>query len=167
MSPLSSGQPKVSGTLRSSKRRLEKLHPSLIKTLRGPGAGWGGDGQERGLGAPSSSRRDSQPRGPSPEAEGLECGGWKGREGQRRREDKPVVICLFNWLRCSEESCVVILARAGPGPSARLQACAVWGCRGGPSLPFGRAGDRVGGSGSWSEVAFASPAFQKFKTVIQ
>ena len=44
--------------------------------------------------------------------------GWKGREGQRRREDKPVIICLFNWLKCSEESCVVI--RAGPGPSARL-----------------------------------------------
>lgn len=82
MSPLSSGQPKVSGTLRSSKRRLEKLHPSLIKTLRGPGAGWGGDGQERGLGAPSSSRRDSQPRGPSPEAEGLECGGGKGERGR-------------------------------------------------------------------------------------
>ena len=31
-------------------------------------------------------------------------------EEQRRREDKPVVICLFNWLKCSEERGVIILA---------------------------------------------------------
>ena len=31
-------------------------------------------------------------------------------EGQRRRDDKPVVICLFNWLKCSEERGVIILA---------------------------------------------------------
>lgn len=57
-------------------------------------------------------------------------------EEQRRGEDKPVVICLFNWLKSSEESCAVIPARAGPGPSASLAGSV--GCRGGPGLPFAR-----------------------------
>lgn len=34
--------------------------------------------------------------------------GVERAEEQRRREDKPVVICLFNWLKSSEESCAVI-----------------------------------------------------------
>lgn len=57
---------------------------------------------------------------------GLKAGGEVG--GQRKREDKAVVICLFNWLTCLEENCVVILA--GRGPSARLWAGSVRGCRG-------------------------------------
>lgn len=57
--------------------------------------------------------------------------------------------------------------------SARLAQCRA--AEGGPGLPFTREGplgedgwgDRVGGSNTWSEAAFASPAFEKFKTVIQ
>lgn len=102
--------------------------------------------------------------------------GWKGREGQRRREDKLVVICLFNWLKCWEESCVVILALGLDRVQAPGFGSAQWGAvERGPGLPFTRegplgedgSGDRVGGSNTWLEAAFTSPAFQKFKTVIQ
>lgn len=90
--------------------------------------------------------------------------GCKGREGQRRREDKSVLICLFNWLKCSEESCAVI-------PAVRLDRVQAPGFRpaqreaaeGGPSaLP--QEADGVAGRSPRSEAAFASPAFQKFKT---
>lgn len=37
------------------------------------------------------------------------------------------------------------------------------GCRGRPSSALCQEGDRVGGSNTWSEVAFTSPAFQKFR----
>lgn len=94
-------------------------------------------------------------------------------EGQRR-EDKPVVICLFNWLRCSEERGVIILALS----LDRVQAPghAVWGCRGGlcSALHPGRtpgegggSGDGPGGSKTWSEAAFALRHLRNFKTVIQ
>lgn len=58
-----------------------------------------------------------------------------------------MVICLFNWLKCSEESCAVILAVG----LDRVQAP-------------GREGDGAAGSSTWSEASFASLAFQIFKT---
>lgn len=62
----------------------------------------------------------------------LEAGskqGWGGG-GQRKREDKAVVICLFNWLTCSEENCVVILALGLDGvqaPGSELAQCGAAG----------------------------------------
>lgn len=95
-------------------------------------------------------------------------------EEQRRREDKPVVICLFNWLKCSEERGVIILALGldrvqapGHGAGAAQYGAAEGAC----ALPFtregllgreGSSGDGPGGSKTWSEAAFASPAFKKF-----
>lgn len=87
-----------------------------------------------------------------------------------------MVICLFNWLKCWEESCVVIRALKLDWVQAPGFGPAQWeAAEGGPGLPFTRegplgekdSGDRVGGSNTWSEAAFASLAFQKFKTVIQ
>lgn len=89
-------------------------------------------------------------------------------EGQRR-EDKPVVICLFNWLRCSEERGVIILALS----LDRVQAPghAVWGCRGGlcSALHPGRTPGEGGGLWRWAgrqqnvvRGGFCSPAFKKF-----
>lgn len=89
--------------------------------------------------------------------------------GQRRREDKLAVICLFNWLKCSEESCVILaLGLDGvQAPGLGRLAGQSGAAEGGPGLPFTQERDRVGGSNTWSEAAFTSLAFQKFKTVTQ
>lgn len=63
--------------------------------------------------------------------------GWKGREEQGRREDKPAVICLFNWLKCSKENFVVILALGLDRVQAPGFGLAAWAA-GGPGLPFPR-----------------------------
>ena len=102
-------------------------------------------------------------------------------EGQRRREDKPVVICLFNWLRCSEERGMIILALSldrvqAPGLEQGLQATQYGAAEGACALPFtregllgreGGSGDGPGGSKPWSEAAFALRHLRNFKTVIQ
>lgn len=111
--PLLSHQPAISGTLRSSRRRPETRHLSSIKRLKGPRAGLGGGRKAgghavvpEGIHSPEVPRPDRQ----FPWRKGPRVWGWKGIEEQGRREDKPAVICLFNWLKCSKESCVVILA---------------------------------------------------------
>ena len=73
-------------------------------------------------------------------------------EGQRRREDKPVVICLFNWLRCSEERGMIILALSldrvqAPGLEQGLQATQYGAADGACALPFTRVG-LLGGRGA-------------------
>lgn len=147
---------------------------SIHQDLKGPGQVWG---QGRGSGSLVVPEGNQSLEVPSPVLwQGGDCGGgrgWRGRGG-----DKPAVICLFNWLKRSEESGgVVILAQAldriqapGLGTARRgLQREALlcpsprrgpWRGGGGG----GGLGDRLGGSSTWLEAAFASLAFQKFKT---
>lgn len=110
------------------------IHQELERS-QGRFGGW-----ERGWGHPVVPGGFTAQRSlaPFPWRGGSKLWGWKGREGQRRREDKPVVICLFNWLESSEESCVVILALGLDRVQAPGFGPIVWAAEGGPGLLFTR-----------------------------
>lgn len=107
-----SHQPAISGTLRSSRRRPETLHLSSIKSLKGPRAGLEGGREGGHTVVPEGIHSPEVPLSCPPHSlggEGPECGGGKG-ERSRGGGKISLLICLFNWLKCSEENCVVILA---------------------------------------------------------
>ena len=96
--------------LQEEARKPPSLHLPSVKNVKAPGQVWRVGEKAGGHPVVPEGIHSPEVPHPIPLEGGPKVWGWKGREGQRRREDKPAVICLFNWLRHSEESCVVILA---------------------------------------------------------
>jgi hypothetical protein len=144
-------------------RSLERGHPS--PALEGLGVREPERGGELCF-QPKAQRSSTQLLGGEAQNVGLE------RSGERRRKDKHTVICLFNWLQCSEESCAFpALGWTRSRHQTRAAHCGLYREAGGcmPRSDLGKgmgSGGWVGGSNAWSQ-AFVVLASQKFKIAIQ